>query len=139
MKKLILLTMFASHVVLAHAQDPRFAAAAEYQACLKESEQAREECSFGGCGNILGACYERQIAVIEQDSARVYGQFQGSACAESAGKIDAEFSGLEDRLAKLQQFDGTWSGFELRVELAAAKNKSFKLLASDCPAAGKGR
>ncbi|MEG3790602.1 hypothetical protein V1318_10790 [Lysobacter sp. CCNWLW3] len=139
MKKIVLLMAFVAHASVAQAQDPRAAATAEYQACLKESEQAREECFFGGCGNILGACYERQIAVIEQDSARVYGQFQGSACAESAGKIDAEFSGLEDRLAKLQQFDGTWSGFELRVELAAAKNKSFKLLASDCPAAGKVR
>lgn len=138
MKKLILLTVFASHAVFAHAQDPQPAATAEYQACLKESEQAREECSFGGCGNILGACYERQIAVIEKDAAQATERLQG-ACAESAAKLSAQFAELQGNLLKLQQFDGTWSGFELRVELATAKNKSLKLLASECPAVGKGR
>lgn len=132
MKKLILLIAFASQTTVALAQDAHPAATAEYQACLKESEQARKACAFGGCGNILGACYERQVAVLEQDSARVAERVQGAACAESAAKIVVEFSGLEASLTKLRQFDGTWPGFELRVALAEAKNQSLKLLASEC-------
>lgn len=132
MKKLLLTIALAAPAGLVHAGELRSAAADEYQACLKESEQARKECSFGGCGNILGACYERQIAVFENDSAQVARGLKQGACAESAETINEQFAELERRLLKVEQFNDTWSGLDLRVELAAAKNRALSLAAAEC-------
>lgn len=132
MKKLLLTIALAALAGLVHAEDLRSVAEDEYRACLKESEQARKECSFGGCGNILGACYERQIAVFENDSVQVAERLKQGACAESAETVNEQFAELERRLLKVEQFNDTWSGFDLRVELAAAKNRALSLAATEC-------
>ena len=136
-KKPLLILICAALAGTVHARDLQSQAKAEYQACLKASEHDRKTCTFGGCGNALGACYERQIAVFDNDSVRISEEFAKGACAEHAKTTDAQFAALEERLLKLGPFDNTWSGFELRVELAAARNQALSLLASECSAAKK--
>jgi hypothetical protein len=132
MKKLLIFSVFAIAIGSVYAKDLRTAARTEYQACLKETARARKECSFGGCGNILGACYEREIAIFENDSNRISEKLDRGSCTASSVRVNEEFSNLEQRLLKIAQFDNTWSGFDLRVELAAVKNRSLVLLQSEC-------
>lgn len=138
MKKLLWIITLTAMTSLACAKDLQSQAKAEYQACVKETERDRETCTFGGCGNALGSCYERQIAVFDNDSVRVSDALAKGACADQAKTINEQFAAMEERLLKLGSFDNTWSGFELRVDLATARNKALSLLASECTAAKQG-
>lgn len=138
MKKRLLILVCAALAGTGHAKDLQSVAKAEYQACLTASEQDRKACTFGGSGNALGVCYERQIAVFDNDSARVSDELAKRACADQARTTNEQFAALEERLLELGPFDNTWSGFELRVELAAARNKALSLLVSECSAAKQG-
>lgn len=137
MKKTLVLAVILAATSPVQAKGVRASAEAEYQACFKQTARARRDCSFGGCGNILAACYERQIAVFQNDSSRRAELIASGPCAASAAKAAEAFHALEERLLKIPQFDNTWSGFALRVELAATQNQSLALLASECLPAGK--
>jgi hypothetical protein len=86
---------------------------------------------------LLTSCYERQIAVFESDSEAISSALAAGPCKEPATTVGNRFGELEEQLMKIEQFDNTWSGFAIRVELAETKNKSLALLASECLPARK--
>ena len=105
----------------AEAKEIALVAKREYNACLKETAQARAECSYGGCGNILASCYERQIDVFEHDSEKRVDHLTALNCKEQAHVVSDRFNKLGEELVKLREFEHTWSGYELRVETAHLK------------------
>ena len=137
MTRLLSIALALTHAVQGDAKDLRSAARSAYQACFKETAGARNSCSSGGCGHIVGSCYERQIAVFESDSARIAASLGGGRCAAAAATIGDEFDRLDRRLSTIPQFDDTWSGFDVRVALAESKNRSLDLLATECRPAPK--
>ncbi len=111
-----------------------FAAKSEYQRCLRETERARKECTFGGCGNILGSCYEREITVIETDSEKLTQSLQSKKCALQAIQLSTNFATLQEANSKIDALSGSWSEFDLRVRTSLLKNHALHLLAKECGA-----
>jgi hypothetical protein len=126
---LLMLMLFTAQAV---AADIAMQAKSEYKQCLRETKAARDACVYGGCGNILASCYERQIDVIDRQTNEIFLRLKQSHCEKSAEQLNVEFTDFSERILKLQAFDTTWSGFELKVEIALTKNKAFVLLESEC-------
>jgi len=115
---------------------PQVERAAEqaFQRCLKETKAARVACSSGGCGNILASCYEQQIGVIVADTDLQAGKLKNRSCSAQAETLLSNFDTWQAANAGLQAFDGTWSGFELKVQSELLKNRAVRLLARECGA-----
>lgn len=104
----------------------------EYKRCLRETKQARDECTFGGCGNILGACYEREVNLINEQIAKQVQQFKTEACRADAQLMADEFDGLKERLWRINALDNTWDGMQLKVDLALLHHKTLQALVDTC-------
>lgn len=107
-------------------------AEAEYNRCLRETKQARDECTFGGCGNILGACYEREVNLINEQIAKQIQQFKTETCKADAQLMADEFEGLKERLWRINALDNTWDGMQLKVDLALLHHKTLQALVDTC-------
>lgn len=107
-------------------------AEAEYKRCLRETKQARDECTFGGCGNILGSCYEREVNLINEQIAKQVQQFKTESCKADAQQMADEFEGLKERLWRINALDNTWDGMQLKVDLALLHHKTLQALVDSC-------
>jgi uncharacterized membrane protein len=126
---LLALMLFAAQAL---AMDISVKAKSEYKQCLRETKKARNECTQGGCGNIVASCYERQIAAIDQQNSEIFERLKQAGCEKSAEQLSIEFADFSERIFKLQAFDNTWSGFDLKVDVALLKNKALLSLVSEC-------
>lgn len=104
----------------------------EYLNCLRETERARRECTFGGCGNILVSCYEREIAVIETDSEKLAQSLQMKSCASQALQLISNFDSLEAANSKFSLLRGSWSELDLKVQTALLKNQALQAFSKEC-------
>jgi hypothetical protein len=96
---------------MAFAQGIRREARQQFDQCMLETQRDREQCCFGGCGNIVGSCYDRQLAAVS-----------------AATEIDRLDSSLKAQLP----LDGTWSGYEVQVETALLKHSVMSALVEEC-------
>ena len=73
------------------------------------------------------------MAVFERDTQATVARMRGGPCAEAAASLDAQFSAFEERMLATGNLNGSWSGFALRVDLAALKNKALRATELECP------
>jgi len=132
MLKTLLTCLFCVIASQTLAQDIQRMAEAEYKRCLRETKQARDECTFGGCGNILGSCYEREVNLINEQIAKQVKQFKTEACRADAQQMADEFEGLKERLWRFNALDNTWEGMQLKVDIALLHHKTLQALVSAC-------
>lgn len=132
MLKTLLTCILCMIAIQTLAQDLQHQAQAEYKRCLRETKQARDECSFGGCGNILGSCYEREVNLINSQIAKQVQQFKTETCKADAQLMADEFEGLKERLWRINALDNTWDGMQLKVDLALLHHKTLQALVDTC-------
>jgi hypothetical protein len=108
------------------------AAKQEFKRCLKETKKARDECTFGGCGNIMWSCYERQIQVIQSDSELQLDKLKAGRCSAEAERLVHNFDTWQTANENLDAFNRTWSGAELSVQSQLLKNHALQMLAYEC-------
>jgi hypothetical protein len=123
---LITLPIFSS------AKDVKVEAENEFNGCLKETKKERDQCTFGGCGNIVGACYDRQINMISQSTEALEKKINAGRCAQAAISASRDIGNLDSKLKSLAPFDNTWGGYEVQVEMALLKNSVMSSLAGEC-------
>lgn len=107
-------------------------ARAEFALCYRQSIKAMKECAFGGCGNILGACYEKELGVIEADTDAKLLRLQGGKCAEEADSLEGIHLSLKERIGKSRSLESRWNGKDLQVEAALLRNHTLKALLEEC-------
>ena len=116
------------------AKDLRVEAKKEFEKCIRDTKKEREQCSFGGCGNIIGACYERQLNVISLATDSVEKIIETGRCKQAGNSASNEIENLNSKLKQFVQFDNTWSGYEVQVEVALLKNNVMNALKRECEA-----
>ncbi|ALN65247.1 hypothetical protein GLA29479_4410 [Lysobacter antibioticus] len=99
---------------------------------MTETKADREQCSFGGCGNIIGTCYDRQLGTISASIELLMRQLSAGQCAQSAASAATEIDALDARLKSLPPLDNTWSGYEIQVEIAMLKHKVLSGMTKEC-------
>jgi hypothetical protein len=104
----------------------------EFDACIKETQADRNVCSFGGCGNIVAACYERQMNAISMANDSLVSKLNTGRCMSIANSTAEEIDGLDSKLKLLAPFDGTWSGYDVQVQVALLKNGVLSALIKEC-------
>ncbi|QFZ85825.1 hypothetical protein GFK26_25170 [Variovorax paradoxus] len=130
--KSILFAIIFALPLLAFAKDVRLEANREFNACMKETKKDREQCNFGGCGNIAGTCYERQVNSISSATDVLVKNLKSGRCAQSVDVASNEIEALNSKLKLLAPFDGTWSGYDVQVEIALLKNTVMNALTKEC-------
>ncbi|MBJ2158544.1 hypothetical protein [Variovorax sp. IB41] len=129
---------FLCFVVFFHFAFPAFAkdmvleSKNEFRACMQETKPARNDCNFGGCGNIAGTCYERQLNEISSATQALTKKLNAGRCKQAANSASDEVDDLDAKLKLLTPFDGTWSGYDIQVEVALLKNRVMNALATEC-------
>lgn len=111
-------------------------ARAEFAVCYQQSIQAMKECSFGGCGNILAACYERQLAVVQLDTDRKLLRLQEGRCREEVDSLEQAHAAWRERLEISPTLKDAWAGQDLRVEAALLRNHTLKAMLEACAKEG---
>lgn len=117
---------------LVFAKDIRLEAKKEFDTCMKETKKYRGQCNFGGCGNIVGSCYERQIYKISAATDSLAKEIKSEQCIQTAKSASNEIENLNSKLKLFTPFDGTWSGYDIQVEVALLKNSVMNALAKEC-------
>lgn len=130
--KFIYLAILAIFPLFVFAKDIKLEARKEFDACMKETKKDREQCNFGGCGNIAGSCYERQVNTISLATDSLVKKLSTGRCAQAANSASNEVENLNSKLKLLPPFDGTWSGYDVQVEVALLKNNVMSALAKEC-------
>lgn len=130
--KIICFVIFVTSPAFSFAKDVRVEAKKEFDGCLKETKKERAQCSFGGCGNIVGACYDRQINVISLSTEALEKKINSGRCVQAANSASRDIGSLDSKLKSLAPFDNTWGGHEVQVEMALLKNSVMSSLASEC-------
>lgn len=120
--------------VFVFAKNLRVDAKKEFHTCMKETRKGREQCGFGGCGNIVGSCYERQIDTISLATATLEKKLSVTRCSQAEKSVSSEIENLNSKIKTLAPLDGTWSGYEAQIEVALLKNRVMNLLAKECEA-----
>ncbi|MGO4260730.1 hypothetical protein [Lysobacter sp. TAB13] len=116
----------------AFAGDIKLQADKQFDQCLRETKKDREQCSFGGCGNIVGACYERQLGAISAATEPLTKRLSAGRCAQVAATAATDIDTLDSRLKSLPPLDNTWNGYEVQVEVALLKHKVMSAIAKEC-------
>jgi hypothetical protein len=132
--KIPCLIFFSVISAFVFSKDLRSEAKKEFQACMRETKKDREQCSFGGCGNIIGSCYERQMGAISSATDVLEKKLSATRCFQAEKSVSGEIEGLSSKLKALAPFDGTWSGYNAQLEVALLKNSVMNLLAKECEA-----
>ncbi|MEN9354364.1 MAG: hypothetical protein RL318_1689 [Fibrobacterota bacterium] len=107
-------------------------ARAEFAVCYQQSIQAMKECSFGGCGNILAACYERQLAVVQLDTDQKLLRLQEGPCREEVDSLEQAHAAWRERLDISPTLKDAWAGQDLRVNAALLRNHTLKAMLEAC-------
>lgn len=128
----ILLSILVFLPATAFAADLRQEAKKAFDRCMVKTKKAREQCSFGGCGNIVGDCYDRQLGTVTAAIEPLTKRLGSGRCAPSASSAATQIDTLDARLKSLPPLDGTWSGYEVMVEVALLKYKVMSAMAEDC-------
>lgn len=126
------LLLFLPALVL--AKDIRIEAKKEFEKCLRETKKEREQCNFGGCGNIIGACYDRQLNVISLATISLKKSIESGRCKQAGISAAGDIENLDSKLKQLAPFDNTWGGYEVQVEVALLKNNVMNSLKNECEA-----
>lgn len=124
--------IFALLPVVSFAQEIQAEARKQFEECMMETTTDREQCSFGGCGNIVGACYDRQLGTISSSIELLTKQLSAGQCAQSAASAATEIDALDARLKSLPPLDNTWNGYETQVEIALLKHKALSAMTKEC-------
>lgn len=132
--KFTCLAIFLNFAISALASDAKMEAKKEFDACMKETKIERQRCSFGGCGNIAAACYQRQINVVSLSTEAMAKKLSAGHCGQAANSVSSEIDGVDEKLKRLVPFDDTWSGYDVQVEVALLKNKVMNSLTKECAA-----
>ncbi|MFD1296409.1 hypothetical protein ACFQ4Q_07165 [Lysobacter gummosus] len=114
------------------AGDIKLEADRQFDQCMRETKKDREQCSFGGCGNIVGACYERQLGTISAATEPLTKRLSSGRCAQAAASAASDIDSLDSRLKSLPPLDNTWNGYEVQVEMALLKHKVMSAVAKEC-------
>lgn len=130
--KFVSLAIWSQITFSSFAKDVGSEAEKDFDLCMKETKLSREQCSFGGCGNIVGSCYEKQISVVSSATEILVEKLNSEKCREAANSISNEMENLNDKLKLLAPFDGTWGGYDVQIEVALLKNKVMNALAKEC-------
>lgn len=120
--------------LFAFAKDIKHEAAKEFDICMKETKKQRDQCNFGGCGNIIGSCYERQIYKISSATDYLEKKLKVQRCVQAANQASNEIENLNSKLKLLGPFEDTWSGYDVQVEVALLKNNVVNALMKECEA-----
>jgi hypothetical protein len=128
----IVLVLFVLLPGAAFSGDIKREADKQFDQCLRETKKDRERCSFGGCGNIVGACYERQLGTISAATEPLTKRLSAGRCAQAAASAAADVDTLDSGLKSLPPLDNTWNGYEVQVEVALLKHKVMSALAKEC-------
>ncbi|MBT2744803.1 MULTISPECIES: hypothetical protein [unclassified Lysobacter] len=104
----------------------------QFDQCMRETRKDSEQCSFGGCGNIVGACYERQLGTIAAATEPLAKRLSTGRCAQAAASVATDIDTLDSRLKSLPPLDNTWNGYEVQVEVALLKRKVMSAIAKEC-------
>lgn len=129
-----ILSIFALLPATAFAQGIQAEARKQFDECMMETKVDREQCSFGGCGNIIGTCYDRQLGTISASIELLTKQLSAGQCAQSAASAATEIDTLDSRLKLLPPLDNTWGGYEIQVEMALLKHEVMTTMAKECQA-----
>ncbi|MGJ7612367.1 MULTISPECIES: hypothetical protein [unclassified Variovorax] len=124
--------IFLNFALPVFASDVNMEARKEFNACMKETEMQRRQCSFGGCGNVAAACYQRKLNVVSSSTEAMAKKLSVGRCGQAANSVSSEINAVGERLEQLVPFDGTWSGYDVQVEVALLKNKVMNALAKEC-------
>ncbi|WP_057916436.1 hypothetical protein [Lysobacter antibioticus] len=127
-----ILSIYALLPAVAFAQGIQAEARKQFDECMTETKADREQCSFGGCGNIIGTCYDRQLGTISASIELLMRQLSAGQCAQSAASAATEIDALDARLKSLPPLDNTWSGYEIQVEIAMLKHKVLSGMTKEC-------
>lgn len=117
---------------MAFAQGIRQEARQQFDQCMLETQRDREQCSFGGCGNIVGRCYGRQLAAVSAATELMMKQLSAGRCDRATTSAATEIDRLDSSLKALPPLDGTWSGYEVQVETALLKHAVMSALVEEC-------
>lgn len=56
----------------------------------------------------------------------------GTHCKQAADSVVSEIENLNSKLMLLAPFDGTWGGYDVRVEMALLRYNVMDALAKEC-------
>lgn len=107
-------------------------ARAEFALCYQGALREKKECASGGCGNVLGACYAKELGVIEADTDAKLLRLQVGKCAEEADSLEGIHLSLKERIGKSRSLESRWNGKDLQVEAALLRNHTLKALLEEC-------
>ncbi|MET3496977.1 hypothetical protein [Variovorax boronicumulans] len=130
--KFLYFAVFLVLPIFVFAAEVELTAKKAFDACMRETTKDRERCDFGGCGNIAGSCYERQIDVVSLATELLVKKLGAERCAGAANSASNEIENLSSKLKIRPPFDSTWSGYDVQMEVALLKYKIMDALAKEC-------
>ena len=130
--KSLILAIIVTLPLFVFAKDIKLEAKKEFNACIKETKKDREQCNFGGCGNIAGTCYERQVNAISSATDALIKNLSTGRCAQAVDAASNEIETLNSKLKLLTPLNETWGGYDVQVEVALLKNSVMNTLAKEC-------
>jgi len=107
-------------------------ARAEFALCYRQSAKDMKDCAYGGCGNILGQCYERELGVILTDTDKRLATLHAGRCRVEADSLESAHAAWQYRLEHTRSFQDTWADQELQIETALLRNHALKALQEHC-------
>lgn len=99
---------------------------------MRETKKYREQCDSGGCGNAVGACYERQINKISEATASLENKSDSEQCMQARHSAFNEIEIINSKFKSFNILSSTWRGYEVQVEVALLKNFVANALAKEC-------